>query len=337
MKRYQIYGVGNALVDTEYQIDEARLKATGLPKGAMTLTDEAGRQRLLRLLTQEWGLAPAKRAGGGSAANTLVTAAQLGSRVFYSCKVAADEAGAYFARDLKAARVDTCLHREPGLPQGPEGATGQCISLVTPDAERTMATCLGVTEALSPAELDAAALGASRYLYIEGYLVASDSGFATASAAKDLAKAAGVPIALTLSDPGVVAGFKSRYKQLLDAGLDLLFCNQEEARLLTGAGDLPGCIAALKALCRRFTITLGEKGSLAYDGRALHEAPGQAVQALDTTGAGDVYAGAFLHLLAAGGSFGEAARLANSAAAQVVAHFGARLSQTQADQLRLAG
>ena len=337
MKRYQIYGVGNALVDTEYQVEEALLKATGLPKGAMTLTDEAGRQRLLRLLTDEAGLAPAKRAGGGSAANTLVTAAQLGSRVFYSCKVAADETGAYFVRDLKAARVDTCLHGRRGLPQPQEAATGECISLVTPDAERTMATCLGITEALSPAELDAAALGASSHLYIEGYLVASDSGFATAKAARDMAKAAGVPIALTLSDPGVVAGFKERFRQLLDPGLDLLFCNREEARLLTGADDLPGCIAALKGQCRRFTITLGGEGSLAYDGAALHEAPGQAVQALDTTGAGDVYAGAFLHLLAAGGGFGEAAQLANRAAAQVVAHFGARLSQEQADRLRVAG
>ena len=328
---YQIYGVGNALVDTEYQVEDAALKAAGLPKGATTLIDDAERLRLLALLTEEYRLTAAKRAGGGSAANTLVTAAQFGSRVFYSCKVAADETGDYFVRDLLAAGVATNLagKREAG-------ASGQCISLVTADAERTMATCLGITADLSPKELDAAALRDSAYLYIEGYLVASDSGYAAAKAARDIAREAGVPIALTLSDPGMVQGFQDRFEGFLDAGLDLLFCNLEEARLLTGQQHAEDCVAALKGRCRQFTITLGKAGALAFDGRDLRKAPGQAVQALDTTGAGDVYAGAFLHLLAAGGGFAEALRLANAAAAQVVTRFGARLAQGQVDEIRAA-
>lgn len=324
MHQYDIYGIGNALVDTEYEIADSFIEATGYPKGIMTLINEGDRRQLLRLLDGEQP--PSKKAGGGSAANTVVMAAQLSSKAFYSCKVAADEAGDFFVADLNEAGVDTNLsaHREAG-------ATGQCISLVTPDAERTMTTCLGITQFLSAKELNPQALRLSRYLYIEGYLISSPDGFEAALAAQEIAQQAGGKVSMTLSDPFMVEDFKSNYQQLLSRGVDLLFCNLDEAKLLTGGASAADCVQALRKLCPSFTITMGKEGSLSWDGSTLHTEPGVAAKAIDTTGAGDIYAGAFLHLVAQGSGFDQAARLANKAASLLVSKFGARLTQEDVD------
>ncbi|MGI9322598.1 MAG: adenosine kinase [Pseudomonadales bacterium] len=328
MKSYDIYGIGNALVDTEYEVADDFIAATGFPKGMMTLIEEDERQQLLGRLATEVSKPPTKTAGGGSAANTVVMATQLGSRTFYSCKVAADAVGDFFVADLEAAGIDTNLtaDREPG-------ATGQCISLVTPDAERTMTTCLGITHFLSPGELNPDALRKSRRLYIEGYLVSSPTGFEAALEAQAIAQAAGVPVSLTLSDPAMAEHFKSNYEQLLDKGIDLLFCNLDEARLLTGSEDADDCAQKLTNICRSFTMTLGSDGSLSWDGETLHRLPGIPAKAVDTTGAGDIYAGAFLHVITQGGGFHEAAKLANLSASLLVTRFGARLTQQDTTEM----
>ncbi len=327
MKQYDVYGIGNALVDTEYEVDEAFLDHAKLPKGIMTLIEEDDRKRLIQLLEDEHEHQVVKQAGGGSAANTMVIVAQLGGSAFYSCKVASDSTGDFFMKDLKEAGIDTNLDngRIPG-------ATGQCISMVTPDAERTMTTCLGITQFLSMDELDPDALKASRILYIEGYLVSSPTGFAAAREAQSIARKAGVEVSLTLSDPAMVENFKSKYEELLTNGVDLLFCNIDEARLLTGADSTEDCVEALKDLCNKFTITLGKEGAVAFDGSELHMAEGVPTDAVDTTGAGDIYAGAFLHTLVTGLGYDQAAANANAAASLLVSNFGARLTQDAVDQ-----
>ena len=262
MSNYDVYGVGNALVDTEYEVKDSFLESAGLPKGMMTLIDEEERQRLTGLLTKEEQLVPIKQASGGSAANTLVTLAQLGARVFYSCKVAADACGDFFMADLDSAGVDTNLTagRE-------EGTTGQCISMVTPDAERTMTTCLGITQLLSPGELDPDALSRSSHLYLEGYLIASPTAFEAMLRAQQLARSQGVKVALTLSDPSVVSSFKASFQALINEGVDLLFCNLDEARLLTGGETETECVRLLREHCPQFTVTLGSAGALSFDGK----------------------------------------------------------------------
>ena len=327
MKKYDIYGIGNALVDTEYEVDDAFISKAGVGKGLMTLIDSDEHKRLLNLLEVEHEHRAIKQAGGGSAANTMVAAAQLGANSFYSCKVASDETGDFFMSDLKIAGVDTNLDagRE-------EGITGKCISMVTPDAERTMTTHLGITETLSPNELNKEALRNSTYLYIEGYLVTSPTAFEAVKETIDIAKEAGVQVSLTLSDPAMVENFKASFDALAELGIDLIFCNEDEARLWTAARNRGEAMARLKTVCGKVVMTCGKEGALVFDGNEETMSVGVPTKAVDTTGAGDIFAGTFLFGLTHGMSFPACADLANRAASLLVSSFGAR-----ADQAALRG
>jgi len=327
VKKYDIYGIGNALVDTEYEVDDAFISKAGVGKGLMTLIDSDERKRLLNLLEVEHEHRAIKQAGGGSAANTMVAAAQLGANSFYSCKVASDETGDFFMSDLKIAGVDTNLDagRE-------EGITGKCISMVTPDAERTMTTNLGISETLSPNELNREALRNSTYLYIEGYLVTSPTAFEAVKETIDIAKEAGVQVSLTLSDPAMVENFKASFDALAELGIDLIFCNEDEARLWTAASNRGEAMARLKTVCGKVVMTCGKEGALVFDGNEETMSVGVPTKAVDTTGAGDIFAGTFLFGLTHGMSFPACADLANKAASLLVSSFGAR-----ADQAALRG
>jgi len=327
VKKYDIYGIGNALVDTEYEVDDAFISKAGVGKGLMTLIDSDERKRLLNLLEVEHEHRAIKQAGGGSAANTMVAAAQLGANSFYSCKVASDETGDFFMSDLKIAGVDTNLDagRE-------EGITGKCISMVTPDAERTMTTNLGISETLSPNELNREALRNSTYLYIEGYLVTSPTAFEAVKETINIAKEAGVQVSLTLSDPAMVENFKASFDALAELGIDLIFCNEDEARLWTAASNRGEAMARLKTVCGKVVMTCGKEGALVFDGNEETMSVGVPTKAVDTTGAGDIFAGTFLFGLTHGMSFPACADLANKAASLLVSSFGAR-----ADQAALRG
>jgi sugar/nucleoside kinase (ribokinase family) len=327
VKKYDIYGIGNALVDTEYEVDDAFISKAGVGKGLMTLIDSDERKRLLNLLEVEHEHRAIKQAGGGSAANTMVAAAQLGANSFYSCKVASDETGDFFMSDLKIAGVDTNLDagRE-------EGITGKCISMVTPDAERTMTTNLGISETLSPNELNREALRNSTYLYIEGYLVTSPTAFEAVKETINIAKEAGVQVSLTLSDPAMVENFKASFDALAELGIDLIFCNEDEARLWTAASNRGEAMARLKTVCGKVVMTCGNEGALVFDGNEETMSVGVPTKAVDTTGAGDIFAGTFLFGLTHGMSFPACADLANRAASLLVSSFGAR-----ADQAALRG
>ncbi len=322
MKKYDIYGIGNALVDTEYEVDDAFISKAGVGKGLMTLIDSDERKRLLNLLEVEHEHRAIKQAGGGSAANTMVAAAQLGANSFYSCKVASDETGDFFMSDLKIAGVDTNLDagRE-------EGITGKCISMVTPDAERTMTTNLGISETLSPNELNREALRNSTYLYIEGYLVTSPTAFEAVKETINIAKEAGVQVSLTLSDPAMVENFKASFDALAELGIDLIFCNEDEARLWTAASNRGEAMARLKTVCGKVVMTCGKEGALVFDGNEETMSVGVPTKAVDTTGAGDIFAGTFLFGLTHGMSFPACADLANRAASLLVSSFGARADQ----------
>jgi len=328
MKTYDVYGVGNALVDTEYEVPENFLKDTKLKKGIMSLVGEDERQHLIHMLENEHELEMINQAGGGSAANTMVIFSQLGGNSFYSCKVANDDIGDFFVKDLKEAGINTNLSNEREL-----GTTGQCISMITPDAERTMATCLGITNSLSPADLNPDALRASARLYLEGYLVSSKTGFETALEAQTIARSAALDISLTLSDPAVVKSFLPNFHRILDSGVDLLFCNHEEAKIITGNNSIEDCARSLQQFCPSFIITSGEDGSIGFDGLKLSRINSVPTQPVDTTGAGDIFAGAFLYGLSRGKDFRASAELAHRSASLVVARFGARLTQRDVSRL----
>ncbi len=316
MKKYHLTAIGNALVDMEFKVEDNFLAACAIDKGVMTLVAEERQNELVAALEDH----PGKWACGGSAANTVIAAAQFGADCFYSCKLAADETGDFYLRDMHTAGVTS--NADNG--RGP-GITGKCLVMVTPDAERTMNTFLGISEGFSVAELDADAISASEYLYIEGYLVTSPTGRAAAIEAKRIAEQVGVKTALTFSDPAMVQYFKEGLAEMIGDGVDMLFCNQAEALAWTDCSQLEEAIDALKQIAGNFAVTCGADGAILFDGDNLHRVSPHAVTAVDSNGAGDMFAGALLFSLTRGDSFPDAGRLASLASARVVSSFGPRL------------
>ncbi|MEE4659857.1 MAG: adenosine kinase [Halieaceae bacterium] len=325
MKEYKVYGLGNALVDTEIQVADEELAQLGVEKGLMTLVDAERQQALVDQL--EGHLVAAKRASGGSAANTLIAVSRFGGRTFYSCKVANDENGDFYLADLEAAGVDHNWHSDRE-----DGTTGRCLVLISPDAERSMNSFLGISETLDTSHLDPEAIADSEYLYIEGYLVTSPTARAAAIAARQHAETAGTLTALSFSDPGMVEFFRDGLAEMIgDRGVDLLFCNEAEALGWGQTTELGEAVEALKQVARQFAVTLGARGALLFDGKDFIEVPGSPCEAVDSNGAGDMFAGAFLHGITHGRSFESAGRFASLAASRVVSRFGPRLSASEHD------
>lgn len=324
--RYDVYALGNALVDLEYRVEDDFLLRHGIEKGVMTLAEADGQARLLAALDIDHQRL--KQASGGSAANSIIATSAFGARCYYNCKVAHDELGSFYRRDLIAAGVATNLGE-----QRPEGVSGTCVVMVTPDTERTMSTYLGITADLSVAELDLDALRASQWLYIEGYLCTSPSARAAVAAARAEAVAAGVKLALTFSDPAMVHYFQPQLRELLGDGVDLLFCNEEEALGFAGADDLDLALATLRGFASQGMITRGKQGAWAWTRDAVIELPAYPVVAVDTLGAGDSFAGAVLFGLSQGWSLEDSARLALRVASEVVSQFGPRLSLSRYREL----
>ncbi len=320
MKQFQVCGIGNALVDIDFEVSLATLERLNIAKGVMTLIDESTHHKLLVELD---GIKHLK-ACGGSAANTLFTLQQLGAKTFYSCKVGDDDAGSFFYRDLLAHGIHTNLHEGER-----DGVTGKCIVLVTPDADRTMNTFLGATATFSKVQLSEHAIKNSEYLYIEGYLVAQPTGCEAAIAAREIAQHHQVKTALSLSDPNMVTYFKNGLLDIIGNKVDILFCNEQEALLFTGTDKLSDAREKLKDHACSFVITMGGEGALVFNGHEFLNLPAYKVNVVDTVGAGDVFAGAFLYGITHGYSYYGAGDLASVAASKVVSKFGPRLNQVE--------
>ena len=320
MAKYDVYGIGNALVDMEYEVDVADLEVLGIDKGVMTLVDEEHQLRIMNHLAAH----PHQRSSGGSAANSMIAVRQFGGTSFYSCKVAGDDLGHFYMQDLRAGGVNTNHHTEKE-----PGHTGRCVVLVTPDSDRTLCTFLGISGGLSTKELVEDALRDSACFYMEGYLVTSETARQACIAAKGLAEASGVKTAISLSDPNMVRFFKAGLLEMIGAGVDLLFANEDEARDMAGAADLSGTVAYLKTLSREFVITRGSKGALVWDGQKLFNIDPVKVEAVDTVGAGDMFAGAFLYGRGQGWDHRRAGALASAAAAQLVTRLGPRMAAAE--------
>jgi sugar/nucleoside kinase (ribokinase family) len=318
MTRYHVYGLGNALVDIEFELAPERLQALEIEKGVMTLIDETRQHQVLEQLQD----LPTKRSCGGSAANTIIAVSQLGGKAFYSCKVADDEAGQFYAQDLVNCGVDSNLQQQ----QPEAGVTGKCLVMVTPDADRTMNTFLGISASFSGGELMPDAISEADYTYLEGYLVTGDASKAAAIQARELATNAGRKTAFTLSDPNMVKFFKQGLLEIIGPGVDFLFANDSEALEMAGTEDITQAIDYLKTLAKAFAITRGGEGSLIFDGENLLEIAPVPVQAIDTVGAGDMYAGALLYGITQGMDYAIAGRLASLTSAQLVTQYGPRMA-----------
>jgi len=324
MATYNVYGVGNALVDMEIETEEKFLKSAGVEKGLMTLVDK---KRQDELLSQVKGNIH-KRSCGGSAANTMIAVSQLGGQAFYSCKVASDETGDFYYSDLKSNGISTNLNDKR-----PDGVTGKCMVFVTPDADRTMNSFLGITETFSKEEVNVDSLKNSEYLYIEGYLVTSATGKAAAIFARDTALENNIKTSLTLSDPGIVGFFKDGFKEMIGDGVDLIFCNEEEAMSYTDTNSFQDAFNELKKSAKTFAVTRGDKGASLWDGEKQIDVEAPSVLAKDTNGAGDLFAGAFLYALTHGHSFADAGKLACHCSSELVTEFGARLESHRPQEI----
>ena len=257
LAHYDVYGLGNALVDLEYTVDDSYLRDMGLAKGHMTLVDEARIDALAESLHDH----EPKRRAGGSAANTVFAVHAFGGRAAYSCHVADDDLGRFFLAEFGNAGVATA-----GTKDG-RGQSGRCLTLITADAERTMTTFLGASAELGPQDLDEAAIAGSAYFYVEGYLASSESGREAAVQARQVAELGRVRTSLSLADPSMVASFRDGLIDMLGNGVHQLFCNEEEALTWAGTDRLDIAVTELSDIAPFLNVTLGARGSLAVTKR----------------------------------------------------------------------
>ncbi|HZP36814.1 MAG TPA: adenosine kinase [Methylomirabilota bacterium] len=309
-----VVGIGNALVDVLSHADDALIERQGLVKGTMHLVDEERARALYE------AMGPGVEISGGSAANTVVGVASFGGRAHYVGKVRDDQLGDVFGHDLRATGVGYDTPRATGGPP-----TGRCLILVTPDAQRTMSTFLGASVRLGPADVDRALIERGKILYLEGYLFdppEAQEAFRTAAA---IAHAAGRKVALTLSDPFCVERHRAEFRALVENHVDILFANELEICALYQVPSVEAAVPLVRGHCDLAALTRSAKGSLLVQGETVHAVAAHPVSAVvDTTGAGDLYAAGVLYGLSQGLDLPTCGRLGSLAAAEVIAHVGAR-------------
>lgn len=317
MTTVDLFAIGNALIDQEFKVSDAFLTEQNLQKGTMQLTDGETQAQLFNNLknTQVYK----GQASGGSAANSTVAFSALGGSAFYACRVGNDELGAVYLNGLTEAGIQSSKKSIS------DGVTGTCMVLVSPDSERTMHTYLGITAELTDTQIDFEALKTAKWLYIEGYLSTSETARVAVKQARQIARDNGVKIALTLSDPAMVQYAREGLDQLLDDGVDLLVCNEQEALMYTQTDSIEQALVELKKLSQIVAITLGAQGALICSPQQQFQVKGRQVQAVDTNGAGDAFSGSFIYALNAQQDLQTAAELAILISSQVVAQFGPRL------------
>ncbi|MFC7052157.1 adenosine kinase [Hansschlegelia quercus] len=314
--KYDVLGIGNAIVDVIAKTDEAFLAAEGLAKGSMALIDEARAEALYAKM------GPAVEASGGSAANTLAGLGSFGGRAAFVGKVKADTLGAVFRHDITAIGVD---YSTPAAEGGV--ATARCFVLVTPDGERTMSTYLGAAQDLGVGDLDENAIKAAKVVYLEGYLwdpPAAKEAFREAAA---VAHAAGRKVALSLSDSFCVDRYRAEFLALLREGaVDLLFANDGELKSLFETADIEEAIEAIASDVKLAAVTLGAEGCVVVEGASRIRVPAAPVDGpiVDKTGAGDLFAAGFLFGFTRDLTLERCAELGSLAAAEVISHVGAR-------------
>jgi sugar/nucleoside kinase (ribokinase family) len=311
-----VYAIGNALLDIQAHVPDSTLEKLGFAKGMMTLIELDAQRQVLNAIEGS----KINRCAGGSAANSVIGVAQFGGRGAFAGKVGPDEIGRFYLDDMK--RLGITAECVPS-----ELATGTSVILITDDAQRTMLTNLAAASQLSPDDVSEKLVEQSKYVYVEGYLFGGDSTRKAAYKAIETAKRHGRKVALTVSDPFLIQYHRDEFWALIEGPVDLLFCNHEEARALTGQMDAVACAHEIHKHAENVALTLGGDGSvLMHEGEVI-PIEGVPVKAVDTTGAGDMYAGAILYGITNGLSWRQAGRLASHASARVVGQLGARLAQ----------
>ena len=311
---YDVIGVGNAIVDVLSPTQDTFLAEHGLDKGMMTLIDTD------RARTLYDAMGSGVEVSGGSAANTLAGIASLGGKGAYIGKVRNDTLGGVFSHDINAIGVD---YRTPPAEEG--ASTARCLIFVTPDAQRTMQTYLGVSVELGPGDIDEGAIADAQITYLEGYLFDPPEAKKAFVKAAEAAHAARRKVALTLSDPFCVDRHRAEFMHLISGHVDIVFANEEEIKALFEAGDFDDALQQVRGHCDIAALTRSEKGSVIVAGDEVHIVDAAPVaKVIDTTGAGDLFAAGFLYGLTQGRDLHDCGRIGGIAAAEIIGHYGAR-------------
>ncbi|HEU4659735.1 MAG TPA: adenosine kinase [Pseudolabrys sp.] len=313
--RYDVLGIGNAIVDVIAQADDDFLVKQGMRKGTMALIDEERAQAIYD------AMGPATESSGGSAANTIVGVASFGARAAFVGKVKSDVLGKSFSHDIRAAKVafDT-------TPASDGPSTARCYIIVTPDGERTMNTYLGAAQNLQPADIVGDMIAAAAIVYLEGYLWDPPQAKEAFVKAAKIAHAAERRVSLTLSDAFCVDRYRAEFLDLIRSGtVDILFANESELLSLYETSDFDTAVAALRSDAKLGVVTRSEKGCVVVAHDNVEAVPAAKVErVVDVTGAGDLFAAGFLVGHARGKDHATSARLGALAAAEVIQHVGAR-------------
>jgi sugar/nucleoside kinase (ribokinase family) len=321
--KYDICCLGSALVDLTFKIDDDFTKKNekrGIVKGGMTLIEKNDQNDLIQEL-KGTGKFP-EEACGGSATNSIVAAALFGSDCYMSCIVANDDNGKFYLEDLSTNGVKHSSELNPS-----QIPSGQCLVMISSDAERTMCTNLGINSEISSKNVNEEVIKNSNYLLLEGYLIASPGGYEAFKKAVELAKEHNTKVALSLSDTFIVNSFGKELRELIEIKCDLIFCNETEAMEFSGKNTDEEIFVYFKDYTSNLLMTKGPGGCSGYEQDNEFTIPGIEVEAIDTNGAGDMFAGAVLNNLNDSKSLEESAKFGCYAASKTVQNSGPRLSK----------
>ena len=319
MSRFDVFGVGNAIVDSIVFVEDSFIEELDihLDRGAMTLSDSKKQSLLLEALREH----SVKMCSGGSAANSIWALMLCGAKLCYSAKLAKDPQGIFYMREFKDFKIE--------FPVQPldeyHGPTGSCIVLTSPDTQRTMSTHLGLSVNLSPADINVDLLQSARYVYCEGYLWSADSTRQACLKTMREAQKNQIPVAFTYSDPFVVKNNRADFEEITQEYCDIVFCNLEEAQALAQTEDRLACLDYLKERTEMAFVTHAKEGCFVCHNNKINTVAGFTVDAIDSNGAGDAFAGGTLFALSRDYSPIEAARWGNYLGSQIVSIPGARL------------
>lgn len=321
-KKYHISTIANLLLDMDYSIEESLLQQENLEKGIQTMINEAQHHGLVAALHNY----TCKTAAGGACTNSIYAAASLGAKTFVNGRIGHDTEGDNLLTSLKSANISTTSLEKLRS----DGHTGKCLVLVTPDAERTMMTYLGVSADIPMSCIEIQSLLDTEFFLIEGFQCIPELTRQTSIKAIQMAKSAGAKIVLSLCDEAIVEYFHDQISEIMGiTQVDILFCNEHEAMGLTRTKTTNDAITALQSMVKQAVVTRGPNGAIVWDGSSLFNIPGIPSCAVDTTGAGDIFVGVFLWALTSGFSHQSAGELANKAAAKLVGKIGPRLTQLE--------
>jgi len=327
-KRFDVVGIGNAMVDVLARCEDDFLGEAGVEKGIMQLID------MDRAVDLYGRVGPAREVSGGSAANTIAVVASLGGQTAYVGKVKDDQLGAIFAHDLRA---QGAVYGTVFADKDAADETGRCIVLVTPDGERSMNTYLGVTEFLTPDDIDPVQMADAAMIYLEGYRFDGPESHAAFAKAIEATEGAGGTVSLTLSDPFCVERHRDAFRAMIRDHVDLLFANRDEICSMYQTDDFEVALSAAASEVGIVACTEGAKGAHILAGGQRWHAPAKPVDIQDATGAGDAFAGAFLWGHSQGHPLELCGRMGCAAASEVISHIGARPEANLAEIFRADG